>query len=65
MITGSSYDSNSENKVNESTHIPSLLLLQLHFNTFRQRGNSENSCHTSAKATPLSIYVAFFTFLGT
>ena len=60
MITGSSYDPNSKNKLTENTQIPSLSLSQLiHFNTVRQRGNSGTSRHTSCRETPLSIYVAF------
>ena len=60
MITGSSYDPNSESKLTENTQIPSLPLSQLiHFNTVRQRGNSGTSRHTSCRKTPLSIYVAF------
>ena len=60
MITVFSYDSNSENKLTENMHVPSLSLLQLiHFNIVRQRGNLGTSCNTSAQETPISIYVAF------
>ena len=57
-ITGSSYDSNSKNKLTENTHIPSISLSQIiHFNTVCQRQNSVTSCLTSAHETQLSIYV--------
>ena len=31
----------------------------IHFNTVHQKGNSEALHHTSAKETPLSMYVTF------
>ena len=59
-ITGSSHDPNSKTKLTENKHILSLSLsLLIHFNTVRQRRNSGTSRHTSARETPLSIYVAF------
>ena len=47
-------------------HIPLLSLSQLiHSNKVRQRRNLGISCHTSAHETPLSIYVASFSYSQT
>ena len=59
VITSSSDDLNSRNKLNENTHIPILSLSQLiHFNTVYQEENSETSHHSSAQET-FGMYVTF------
>ena len=58
MITGCSYDPNSENKLTENAHISSLSLSQLiHLTQFVKEEIPKS--HISAQETSLSIYVAF------